>query len=93
MIKPQFEAGREKVGKHGIVRDRKVHEEVLKNVLTMANAEGFDVLGLDYSPIKGGEGNIEFLAWLSSTDAELGSISSKVNINEVIDRAYSNLNS
>ena len=93
LIKPQFEAGREKVGKHGIVRDRKVHEEVLKNVLTMANAEGFDVLGLDYSPIKGGEGNIEFLAWLSSTDAELGSISSKVNINEVIDRAYSNLNS
>ena len=93
LIKPQFEAGREKVGKHGIVRDRKVHEEVLKNVLTMANAEGFDVLGLDYSPIKGGEGNIEFLAWLSSADAELGSISSKVNINEVIDRAYSNLNS
>lgn len=93
LIKPQFEAGRENVGKHGIVRDRKVHEEVLKNVLTMANAEGFDVLGLDYSPIKGGEGNIEFLAWLSSTDAELGSISSKVNINEVIDRAYSNLNS
>ena len=93
LIKPQFEAGREKVGKHGIVRNRKVHEEVLKNVLTMANAEGFDVLGLDYSPIKGGEGNIEFLAWLSSTDAELGSISSKVNINEVIERAYSNLNS
>jgi 23S rRNA (cytidine1920-2'-O)/16S rRNA (cytidine1409-2'-O)-methyltransferase len=43
--------------------------------------------------MKGGEGNIEFFAWLSSTDAELGSISSKVNINEVIDRAYSNLNS
>lgn len=93
LIKPQFEAGRENVGKHGIVRDRKVHEEVLKNVLSMANEEGFDVEGLDYSPIKGGEGNIEFLAWLKRADTDHGQMEKSVNIDQVINDAYSNLNS
>jgi 23S rRNA (cytidine1920-2'-O)/16S rRNA (cytidine1409-2'-O)-methyltransferase len=93
LIKPQFEAGRENVGKHGIVRDRKVHEEVLKNVLAMANAEGFNVKGLDFSPIKGGEGNIEFLAWLERSDTDQGVIEENVDTQKVIDSAYSNLNS
>lgn len=92
LIKPQFEAGRENVGKHGIVRDRKVHEEVLKNVLAMANAEGFNVKGLDFSPIKGGEGNIEFLAWLERSDTDQGVIEENVDTQKVIDSAYSNLN-
>ncbi|MGN0294605.1 MAG: TlyA family RNA methyltransferase [Lachnospiraceae bacterium] len=64
LIKPQFEAGREKVGKKGVVRDRKVHVEVIDSVLTCAQAMGFTTLGLDYSPIKGPEGNIEYLVWL-----------------------------
>ena len=64
LIKPQFEAGREKVGKKGVVRDRAVHEEVIAKVLQTARDTGFSVLGLDFSPIKGPEGNIEYLMYL-----------------------------
>ena len=64
LIKPQFEAGREKVGKKGVVRDRKVHVEVIESVTACAQALGFHILGLDHSPIKGPEGNIEYLVWL-----------------------------
>lgn len=64
LIKPQFEAGREKVGKSGIVRDPDVHREVLRTVLAFAVETGFDLEGLTFSPITGGEGNIEFLALL-----------------------------
>ena len=64
LIKPQFEAGREKVGKKGVVRDRKVHVEVIESVIACAQALGFHILGLDHSPIKGPEGNIEYLVWL-----------------------------
>lgn len=65
LIKPQFEAGREKVGKSGVVRDPKVHQEVLEEVLQFAAGIGFEIKGLTYSPITGGEGNIEFLVHLS----------------------------
>lgn len=61
LIKPQFEAGREKVGKSGVVREPAVHKEVLVNVLTMAAGLGYKLRGLTFSPITGGEGNIEFL--------------------------------
>lgn len=64
LIKPQFEAGREKVGKSGVVRDPKVHQEVLETVLNEAVSLGFTLEGLTFSPITGGEGNIEFLAHL-----------------------------
>lgn len=63
LIKPQFEAGREKVGKSGVVRDSKVHEEVLTRILQFASDIGLYLVGLTYSPITGGEGNIEFLAY------------------------------
>ena len=59
LIKPQFEAGREKVGKKGVVRDKKVHEEVIENVTQFALSNGFSIHALEYSPIKGPEGNIE----------------------------------
>lgn len=62
LIKPQFEAGREKVGKSGVVRDHKVHQEVLETILGFAAELGFELHGLTFSPITGGEGNIEFLA-------------------------------
>ncbi|WP_054957201.1 TlyA family RNA methyltransferase [Paenibacillus dakarensis] len=62
LIKPQFEAGRDKVGKSGVVRDPKVHREVLTQVLTFAHNLGLELKGLTFSPITGGEGNIEFLA-------------------------------
>lgn len=64
LIKPQFEAGREKVGKKGIVRDKNVHIEVIEKVINFALETGFSVYGLTYSPITGGEGNIEFLVHL-----------------------------
>ncbi len=64
LIKPQFEAGREKVGKKGVVRDQKVHEEVIRLVSSYAASIGFDCINLDFSPIKGPEGNIEYLLYL-----------------------------
>lgn len=66
LIKPQFEAGREKVGKKGVVRDKAVHLEVLEHFFDHARAAGFGVLGLTWSPIRGPEGNIEYLGWLSA---------------------------
>ncbi len=69
LIKPQFEAGREKVGKKGVVRDPAVHREVIEKTLLMAQKEGYSVLGLTYSPVKGPEGNIEYLVHLQRSDA------------------------
>lgn len=74
LIKPQFEAGKDKVGKKGVVRDKKVHLEVVRNIITYAIAIGFDVIGLSFSPIKGPEGNIEYLLYIEKntemTDTE-----------------------
>ena len=70
LIKPQFEAGREKVGKKGVVRDKSVHEEVIFKVLKLAEETGFRVLGLTYSPIRGPEGNIEYLVYIKKTKAD-----------------------
>lgn len=68
LIKPQFEAGRERVGKKGVVRDRLVHEDVLRTVADFANTSGWCLCGLDFSPILGPEGNIEFIAhWRRDT--------------------------
>lgn len=64
LIKPQFEAGRDKVGKKGVVRDKKVHEEVIRKILVFAQIAGFSVLDLSFSPIKGPEGNIEYLIYI-----------------------------
>ncbi len=72
LIKPQFEAGREKVGKKGVVRDAGVHREVIEDVVMFAQSNGFKVLGLDFSPIRGPEGNIEYLMYVSkSADKEV----------------------
>lgn len=64
LIKPQFEAGREEVGKKGVVRDPEVHLSVIRSFLEFVETTDFTMMGLDYSPIKGPEGNIEYLAWL-----------------------------
>lgn len=73
LIKPQFEAGREKVGKKGVVRDPAVHQEVLEHFLTHAKENHFTVLGITYSPIRGPEGNIEYLGYLKKCDEPDGS--------------------
>ena len=66
LIKPQFEAGRENVGKKGVVRDKKVHVQVIEKVIEYAMSIGFKILNLDYSPVKGPEGNIEYLLYLKN---------------------------
>ncbi|USS87555.1 TlyA family RNA methyltransferase [Fructilactobacillus hinvesii] len=89
LIKPQFEAGREHVGKHGIVRDPAVHRAVIENVFQYAVAAGFSVLNLDFSPITGGEGNIEFLVHLQAN--ERPTINPEISIPAVQDQAYKTL--
>lgn len=79
LIKPQFEAGREEVGKKGVVRDSAVHEEVIRSVLAFAPTIGLSVMGLDFSPIKGPEGNIEYIchmknAALDAPEIDVGAI-------------------
>ena len=70
LIKPQFEAGKEKVGKKGVVRDPATHKEVLDGFVALADALGFRILGLTFSPVKGPEGNIEFLGHLTLDDVQ-----------------------
>ena len=70
LIKPQFEAGRENIGKNGVVRDPKIHQRVLDNFVTLVHGLGFTILGLTFSPVKGPAGNIEFLGHLTLADAE-----------------------
>lgn len=70
LIKPQFEAGREKVGKKGVVREKSVHLEVIEMVMGYAGSIGFGILGLEFSPIKGPEGNIEYLLYLQNYPQE-----------------------
>ncbi|MCR4673852.1 MAG: TlyA family RNA methyltransferase [Lachnospiraceae bacterium] len=89
LIKPQFEAGREKVGKKGVVRDPKVHLEVIENVLSFATDNGFSVLGLSFSPVKGPEGNIEYLVHLRKTailtiDEEGKTLTGEVSVSEEV---------
>lgn len=71
LIKPQFEAGRDKVGKKGVVREPEIHEEVIRKIIDYADFIGFDVLHLDFSPIKGPEGNIEYLVHIRKNEEKL----------------------
>lgn len=88
LIKPQFEAGREKVGKKGVVREKSVHEEVICKVIDYAVSIGFVVLNLEYSPIKGPEGNIEYLVYIKK--AETGS-ASEIDVKAVVEAAHGEL--
>ncbi|MDF2870259.1 MAG: hemolysin [Anaerocolumna sp.] len=94
LIKPQFEAGREKVGKKGVVREREVHQEVIIKVIEYAKSIGFIILNLDYSPVKGPEGNIEYLLHLKKTE---NIVSSEKNeelkrIEGVVEKSHNTLN-
>ncbi len=86
LIKPQFEAGRGQVGKKGVVKDINVHYEVIKNILDFARSIGFYVGGLSYSPIKGPEGNIEYLAYLKKQ--ECGDSITDEKIHEVVNNSH-----
>ena len=89
LIKPQFEAGREKVGKKGVVRDKAVHEEVVERIIEFASQNGFFVKNLEYSPIKGPEGNIEYLVYIRKD--ETGGVDAAVDIEAVVDAAHGEL--
>jgi 23S rRNA (cytidine1920-2'-O)/16S rRNA (cytidine1409-2'-O)-methyltransferase len=82
LIKPQFEAGREKVGKKGVVRDQRVHIEVIEKVVAYGVSIGFRILNLDYSPIKGPEGNIEYLLHIKKSTPDLEETSNELSIEE-----------
>jgi len=86
LIKPQFEAGKENVEKGGVVRDKKIHAEVIAQVIRCAEDLGYAVKGLTYSSIKGPSGNIEYLVWISTNGLPAG-----LNISEVVNSAFENL--
>lgn len=89
LIKPQFEAGKEKVGKKGVVRDLNVHLEVVENVINLAVENGFSVMGLQFSPIKGPEGNIEYLIYLNKSSNPI--VSENVNAKELVNMSHTEL--
>ena len=89
LIKPQFEAGREKVGKKGVVRDKNVHIEVINNVIGYALETGFCIADLNYSPIRGPEGNIEYLLRLRKSDE--GLLVDEKKILEMVNAAHDSL--
>lgn len=86
LIKPQFEAGREKVGKKGVVREKKVHIETVENTVNMMLSNNITVLGLDYSPVKGPEGNIEYLIYVKKTDT--GEDASGVTASDIVNASH-----
>lgn len=89
LVKPQFEAGKEKVGKHGVVRDPNTHREVLERAVGFAKSAGFGIVGLEFSPIKGPQGNIEYLMVLSREKPEL-SVSAE-EIKELVESSHDEL--
>ena len=88
LIKPQFEAGRENVGKKGVVRDPAVHENVIKTIAEFANARSFEVLGLEHSPVKGPEGNIEYLMYLRKCNEPQNSEEVIATAGELVERSH-----
>ena len=87
LIKPQFEAGREKVGKKGVVRDSEVHKEVIEKIVSFLIDSNLKIKGLDYSPIKGPEGNIEYLVYFTK-DQEYTMEFDFENINTVVEASH-----
>lgn len=91
LIKPQFEAGREKVGKKGVVREKSVHVEVIEKVIEFAIRIGFEILNLEFSPIKGPEGNIEYLLYLQNHTEDKLYEEVKVDVNTIVNKAHETL--
>lgn len=91
LIKPQFEAGREKVGKKGVVREKSVHIEVIEKVIEYAVRIGFEILNLEFSPIKGPEGNIEYLLYLQNHTDDKMYEEINVDVNIIVNKAHETL--
>lgn len=86
LIKPQFEAGKERIGKKGVVKDPKIHLDIIEDIFLLAEELGFVVHGLTYSPVKGPEGNIEYLLWLKKQG-----VKAEISIEELVQEAHQNL--
>lgn len=89
LIKPQFEAGKEQVGKKGIIREKEIHEQVVQKIITFADKEGYVLYNLTYSPITGGDGNIEFLAhfgWKREQEKK-----NEINVQQIVEQAHTEL--
>ena len=91
LIKPQFEAGREKVGKKGVVRDPAVHKEVIEKVIAFAKEQYLEPLALDFSPIKGPEGNIEYLLYLQKKPEGTEMTDGDMDVDAVVGQAHGTL--
>ena len=91
LIKPQFEAGREKVGKKGVVREKSTHLEVIEQVIAYAQSIGFGILNLEFSPIKGPEGNIEYLLYLQNNPERYPAEAAPVDAKRIVDEAHGTL--
>lgn len=89
LIKPQFEAGKENIGKKGVVRDKSVHEDVVRSITLFASENGFKVIDVDFSPIKGPEGNIEYLMYIEKSDE--GEMLWNGSVEELVERSHENL--
>lgn len=90
LIKPQFEAGRDKVGKKGVVKDKNTHIEVIKDIIDYISGMGLKIIGLDYSPIKGPEGNIEYLVYFTK-DKAFKTAFIYDSINNIVEKSHENL--
>ena len=88
LIKPQFEAGREKVGKKGVVRDINVHREVIEMIVNYVRAQNLGILALDFSPIKGPEGNIEYLIYLDKSQTGMSEEEVQARLEEVVAQSH-----
>lgn len=86
LVKPQFEAGKNNIGKNGIVKSKKIHEKILDDIINFAVSLGFGIIDLDYSPITGGSGNIEYLLLIKKENN-----SKLININQIVNEAFENL--
>ncbi len=86
LIKPQFEAGRENVGKKGVVRDKNVHIAVVEKIISLVSENKFSLLGLDFSPVKGPEGNIEYLCYIEKNDN--AQVLCEADANTVVNASY-----
>ena len=89
LIKPQFEEGRENVGKKGVVRDPKIHEMVVEDIRSFCLQNGYSVINLDFSPVKGPEGNIEYLIHIRKSDEP--ELLTDVDVKELISLSHSTL--
>ena len=92
LIKPQFEVGKQNLNKNGVVKDIKIHKKILESIIEQINKEGFEILNLDYSPIKGPAGNIEYLLYIEKNENNLlDSFKLKNEISKITEEAFKKL--